>query len=596
MKDSGFGYWSFTLGLLLLLFAGVGCSSQTDREVQRDQYPLPDSAEIVETSVGEYGGIFIQASSGEPKTFNPLLMEDSGSSAAISMFTIGLLAWNEAKQEVEPGLAASWDVAEDQRTFTFHLRKGLFWSDGAPFSADDVIFTFKAVYDPRYPNRYAYDLSLDGEPFEVTKIDDYTVQISTPDIFAPFLQKMTSFVLPKHILGEAYENGTLQQQWGLNTAINHPEQLVGMGMFQVLSYRPGERMVFRPNPHYYRADRDRKRLPYIDFYIYSFTGDSKAAELAFSRGETDVQALGSDSLGWIERFAKAQDFTIYDRGPTTHSNFLWFNLHPGSNADDKPFVDPVKREWFEDVRFRQAVSFGINRESIIRGVFLGKGTPLWGPESPANTRWYNPNVHTYPYNPERSRELLREADFRWNSQGQLLDSKGNRVEFTLITVEESPIRRQMATIFRQNMEDLGINVTLRFMDFNTLVGRIADSYNYEACMLGLTGGGDPAGGMSVFHSSGRLHQWHPSQESPAREWEVEIDRLMVAQLKTLDYEERKQYWFRVQEIMSEQVPFIYLVTPNSYVGIKNRWKNLDLPTLGSAIWNLDVLWTPGVNH
>lgn len=543
--------------------------------------------------VGEYGGIFIEAAAGEPRTFNPLLSEDAGSSAAIAMFITGLVEWNSVEQEVEPGLAHRWEVAEDQRTYTFYLREGLQWSDGTPFSADDVIFTFEAIYDSRYPNRYAYDLSLEGEPFEIEKIDDHTVRVTTPDIFAPFLQKMTVFILPRHILWDAYEAGTLQQQWGLSTAINNPEQLVGMGMFQLFSYRPGERMVFRPNPHYYRVDQEGQRLPYIDFLISSFTGDSKAAELAFSRGETDIQAIGSDSLGWMERFAKAQDFTIYDRGPSTHSNFLWFNLHPGTNAEGRPFVDPIKREWFEDVRFRQAVSYGINRKSIIRGVFLGYGSPLWGPESPANTRWYNPNVTTYPYNPERSRELLQEAGFQWNSQGELQDARGNRVEFSLITVEENPVRRQIASIFRQNMGDLGIRVNLRFMDFNTLVGRIADSFNYEACMLGLTGGGDPAGGMSVFHSSGRLHQWHPSQESPARDWEAEIDRLMIAQLKTLDYEERKQHWFRVQEIMSEQVPFIYLVTPNTYVGIKNRWHNLNLPTLGSPIWNLDVLWTPG---
>ncbi len=581
------GTWWMCVGLLL-----VSCGGSPVEPVVRNQYSLPEDVEIDTSPIGQFGGLFIEADAGEPKTFNPLLSEDAGSSSAIAMLSSGLTSWNPLRMEVEPGLAKSWEIGEDSKNFIFHLRRGVHWSDGVPFTADDVIFSFQAIYDPRYPNRTAYDLSMDGEPFKVEKIDDYTIRIETADIFAPFLEKMGGLpLLPKHRLWQSYEDGNLQYEWGVNTAIDDPQSLISLGMWILVSYRPGERMLFAPNPHYYRANEERQRLPYINHYIRTFTAGSHAAVLAFARGQTDVQGIPPDNLGWVEKYADVYDFTIYDRGPSTATNFVWFNMNPGVNAEGRPFVDPVKREWFEDVRFRQAVSYAINRESIVRGVLFGMGAPLWGPESPANKRWYNPDVQTYPFDPEQSRELLREAGFRWNNNKQLLDAHGNQVQFTLITNEENPTRRQMASIFVQNMEDIGIEVTLRFLDFNTLVGRIANSFNYEACMLGLTGGGDPSGGMSVFHSRGRLHQWHPAQEKPHREWEAEIDRLMIAQLKTLDVEERRGHWFEVQRIMSEQVPYIYLVTPNTYVGIKNRWKNLDLPSLGSPIWNLDTLWS-----
>ena len=160
-----------------------------------------------------------------------------------------------------------------------------------------------------------------------------------------------------------------------------------------------------------------------------------------------------------------------------------------------------------------------------------------------------------------------------------------------MTNKGNDIRNEIATIFKENMADMGIEVELNFIDFGTLITKISDSFNYEACLLGLTGGaGDPASGMDIYSSGGRLHMWHPQQESPVTEWEARIDHLMRMQLTTLDQAKRKEYFDEVQLIMSRQVPFIYLVTPNSYVGIKNKWQNIEVPKLGSLIWNLDELW------
>ncbi|MFH1067053.1 MAG: ABC transporter substrate-binding protein, partial [bacterium] len=281
---------------------------------------------------------------------------------------------------------------------------------------------------------------------------------------------------------------------------------------------------------------------------------------------------------------------VYDRGPSTASSFIWFNQNPGQNKDGKPFVAPYKLKWFTNQKFRQAISYGIDRQGIVKGVLFGRGAPLWGPESSANRKWFNPNVRQYPYNPQHALELLAEAGFKKDEKGVLRDEENHPVEFTLITNQENPLRQNIATIFMENMKALGIQVRLQFQDFGTFVGKIQDSFDYEVGMLGFTGGGDPVGGMSIYSSKGRLHQWHPNQAAPATPWEARMDELMTLQLKTLDENKRRQYYFEVQAIMSEQVPLIYLVTPNTYAGLKNRWQNLQIPPLGSVLWNLDSVW------
>lgn len=559
----------------------------------RSNHPLPEDVEIVPDPPGEYGGRMIDVNSGEPTTLNPLVSEDASSGGMIAMISTGLTRYDQVQEKVVPGLAKSWDIGADQKTFTFHLRKGLRWSDGAPLTAEDVLFTFQCIYDKRYTTRAAYDFSVDGKPFEVRKIDDLTIEIRTPEIYAPLLLMIGGLeILPKHKLEAAYKNGTLMKQWTISTAQKTPQDIPSTGPFCIHSYKPGERAVFTPNPYYYRADSKGKRLPYIDYYIVQFVKDQNASTIAFATGLTDLEGLAPDQVAWVKRGEKTYNFTIHDRGPSTASNFIWFNQNPGKDKNGKPFVLPYKLKWFTDVRFRQAISYAIDRQGIVDGVLFGRGAPLWGPESPANKKWYNPNLKEYPYDLKKAEALLAEAGFKKGADGILLDSEDNIVEFSLMTNQENQLRQNMATVFMENMKALGISVRLQFQDFGTFVGKIQDSYDYEAGLLGLTGGIDPVGGMSIYMSSGRLHQWNPSQKSPATEWETKMDELMLLQLKTLDEAKRKEYYNQVQRIMSEQLPFIYLITPNAYGGLKNRWHNLNIPTQGSMLWNFDVIWSP----
>lgn len=577
-------------GLALLVAALMLPACTPRQKLQREFPPLPKDVDISTRPPGQYGGIYINVDpGGGPNTFNLLVAEDATSMGAIGTVLDGLLGYNPITEQVTPGLAKSWEIAPDNKTYTFHLREGIRWSDGEPFTADDVVFTFTCIYDPRYPNRYASDYSVDGKPFKVEKVDALTVRLITPDIYAPFLEMVGSGarILPKHALQKYADDGTLMKAWNIGTAKNTPQQIVGTGMFRLASFNPGERIVYEPNPHYWRADSKGQRLPYVDLYITKFVRDQNASMAAFATGQSDSESITPNNVEWIKRGEKAHGYTVHERGPSTTSNFLWFNQNPGKDSDGKPYVAPHKLKWFQDVRFRQAVSYGINREGIIRGVLFGRGTPLWGPETPANAKWFNPDLQQYPYSPAKARELLKQAGFRWNEAGELFDSAGHRVSFALNTNQENPIRQQMATVFKENMKDLGIDVQLQLLDFGTFVKKVSESYDYECGMLGFTGGGDPVGGMSIFPSSGRMHQWNPSQKTPATPWEARIDELMLKQLKTLNFAERRKCWFEVQRIMSEQLPFIYLITPNAYEGVRDRWQNVEIPKAGGIAWNLE---------
>jgi peptide/nickel transport system substrate-binding protein len=433
-------------------------------------------------------------------------------------------------------------------------------------------------------------MSVDGKPFTVEKVDDLTFRVTTPDIYAPFLLFMGDVeVLPKHKLEAAYRDGTLMKKWTIATAQETPKEIASSGPFVIRYYRPGERIVFEPNPYYYRFDSKGQRLPYVDYYVTKFVKDANASVVAFATGLTDSEGVGPDNVGWVQRGVKTYHFTMYDRGPSTASSFICFNENPGHDKNGKPFVTPYKLKWFTNQKFRQAISYGIDRQGLVQGVLFGRGAPLWGPESPTNHKWFNPHVKQYPYDPKKALELLESQGFRRDKNGDLRDADGNKVEFGLMTNAENPIRQNMATVFKENMAALGINVRLQFLDFGTFVGKLQDSYDYEACMIGFTGGGDPVGGMSIYVSKGRLHQWYPNQKTPATPWEARMDELMMKQLKTLDEKKRQEYYFEVQQIMSEELPLIYLVTPNAYQGVKDKWQNVQIAPTG-PVFRVDEVW------
>ncbi|MEN8844521.1 MAG: ABC transporter substrate-binding protein [Lentimonas sp.] len=590
--------------LLLSMFLMVGCKEAP--QVERVDHPIPEDAVVAACEPGEYGGVFIINETSPPKTFNYLVPGNLPTFAVQEKYSSPLVKYDPRTQAVGPYLAKSWDISEDSQTFTFHLREGIRWSDGEPFTAEDVKFTFDVIFAdetdaetgkvrPIFPSRYYEDMKVNGEKPAYRMIDETTFEVSLPTVFAPFLLSMENMiVLPKHKLGKSLEDKTFFKQWSTQTAINTPEEIVSLGPFVVHSYRPGERLVMTPNPHFWRVDSVGQRLPYIDYLIFKFVAESNTETIHFATGQSDAAAISAADLDWIKKGEATYDFTVHEKGLSTNVSFFWFNQHLGSNEDGEPYMEPHKKRWFTDKRFRQAVQTAFNRKGIIDALLFGKGEPLNSMIPSSRGVWHNPNLPTYDYDPERARELLAESGFTWDAEGKLRDSKGVRVEIELLAVDGVASADTIAVTFVENMKEIGMSVKLSKVDFVTLLAKTDETFDYDLTFLswGSTGAGyDPGGSKALYLSSGIYHQWYPDQEEPATEWEARIDKLFLEQESTLDLEKRIANIHEIQAILAEELPLLYIFSGYGYVGVQNKWQNIFIPPTGSLFWNIDEVWT-----
>jgi peptide/nickel transport system substrate-binding protein len=591
------------LAWLLSVFFLGGCEQPP--EIERGQFPVPEDAAVTDTNPGQYGGIFVLNETTQPTTFNPQVPNNLTTNLILSRLLSSLVDYDPRTEAFVPALATSWEIGADKKSYIFHLRRGVNWSDGQAFTADDVVFTFDCILAeeidaetgktrPRYPSRYYQQYHINGEKIRYVKIDDYTVRFDLPDVYAPFIYDIGQPILPKHKLFTAFEDGSFTKQWSTQTAIETPEELVGTGPFTVFSYRPGERLVLVPNPHFWKVDSAGQRLPYIDYLVYKFVAESNTSIAHFATGKSDASGIGASDFVWVKEAAETYDFTIYERGPSASVNFFWFNQHRGSNEIGEPYVPAHKLRWFTDKRFRQAVQYGLNRQGIVNAVLFGKGEPLTSIIPPAQGKWHNSDLPRYAYDPEKSRTLLSEAGFRWDEDGQLIDTESVPVEFELLAVDGVASADTIAVTFVENMKALGMKVKMAKVDFATLLRRTDDTFNYDITFLGWGSSSaayDPSGSKALYLSSGVYHQWYPEQSEPATEWEAKIDDLIRLQERTLDSEKRYEIMHEVQVILAEELPLLYIFSPYGYTGIKNKWNNVFVPSAGTSLWNIEEVWT-----
>ncbi len=599
MNRSGFPLNSILLLLSLCCFCACDRTISYDRQV----HDLPEEVAISDSEIGRYGGIFILNETTQPTTFNPIVPNNLSTSMVLSRLMSGLIDFDPRTEAFTPALAKSWTVSPDGLTYTFHLRKGVLWSDGVPFTAEDVVFTFDTILAevvhpetgqtmPRYPSRYYEQYHIDGEPIQYQAIDSHTIRFTLPKTYAPFLYDVSRTILPKHKLIAAFESDRFLKEWTTKTAIETPQEIVGTGPFKIFSYKPGERLVLEPNPHYWRADAEGQRLPYIDYLVIKFVSESNTAIAHFATGKSDASGISAEDFEWVKRAQGTYDFTIYNRGPSASVNFFWFNQNAGISEEGRPYLPKHKLEWFTDKRFRQAILHGFNREGLIDAILFGKGEVLHSIIPPAKGEWHNPNVRKYDYSIAKAKALLQSAGFYWDSDRTLKDRNGEPVRFNLLLVE-SDRYDQIGVTFVENMKDLGIEVTLERTDFATLLKRTDGTFDYDMTILGWGSSSaayDPSGSKALYLSSGAYHMWNPRQEEPATEWEARIDDLIHLQEQTLDKKQRIAYMHEVQAILSEELPLLFGYSPYGYVGIKNKWKNIYIPKAGTILWNLDEIW------
>ncbi len=542
--------------------------------------------------IGKYGGRIILASLGDAKTFNPITANETSSTDIIQHIYEGLIGYHTEKKMIVPGLASSWKHSPDYLTWTFHLRKGVVWNDGHPFTADDVIFSLDVIYDDKVINPARSFLEVKGQKFQYRKIDDHTVEIKLPAIYGPFERAISTSVtiIPKHKLEADWKAGRLSESLNVDTP---PAEVVGTGPFRIKQYLSGERVILERNPNYWKQDEKGQRLPYLDEIVFLNVPDLAAMDVAFEAGKVDSHTITPDKYKRFKDLEQSGNFTIHELGVDLGENHFWFNQNTGSNeSTGKPLVEPHKMAWFSNVEFRKAISHCINREGIIRNVFRGRAEAIYGPISPANPPWYNPNIPKFEYNIEAARKILDGLQYiDRNGDGFREDPQGNTIQFTFITNRENNIRERIGNIIQESFKEAGIDGRMKLVDFNTLVTAIADSFDYEACLLGLTGSDYPLSGLNVYRSSGRTHSWFPNQKTPATEWEAKVDQLIEAFLATPEEKDQVKIWWDIQQLYAENQPMAWLVNPKVYVAVRNKFGNMRPRVIRPReVWNIEEIF------
>ena len=471
----------------------------------------------------------------EPKTFDPLKVEDDAS-AAIRYLTGGVLVRvNRQTQELEPGLAVSWKVSKDGRQISFRLRSGISFSDGTPFSAGDVAYTVQQLMDPALH-------SPTGDAFRSGTGNVETKVISSTQIAITF---------PAQVAGL----DRLFDQVAILSERSPKKEMAVLGPFMVAEYKPGSSVLLKRNPNYWKTDEQGRKLPYLDSIRLDIQPNRDVELLRFKRGELDlINSLDSE---YFDKLAATSPKLVHDAGPSLDSEQLWFN-----EVAKSPIPD-YKKNWFRSANFRRAISEAINRQDLSAVVFHGHAQPAVGPFSPANKFWFNNRLKPQAYSSEAALKALQDEGFRMEN-GALKDKDGNQVVFSIITNSGNKYRERMAVLIQDDLQKIGIHVNVVTLDFPSLIERMTQTFDYEAILLGLTNVDlDPNGEMNVWLSSSENHQWNPQQKTPETPWEAEIDRLMRAQASSSDAKKRKDAFDRVQEIVVEQEPFIFLINKNA---------------------------------
>lgn len=497
------------------------------------------------------GDSLIVGTVGEPSVLIPMLASDSASHDVAGLMLNGLVKYGP-DLHLTGDLADSWDVSPDGLTITFHLRRDVCWEDGVPFTARDVLFGFNTITDPQTPTAYAEDF-LQVKRAEVP--DPHTFRVTYERPFAPALGSWGSLVvLPEHRL-----RGT---QLNHSSLARHP---LSIGPFRFMEWKPGEKIVLAANDRYFPG------RPFLDRYIYRFIPDPATLFLELKAGSIDMMSL--TPLQYTRQTGSAwfrQNFNKY-RIPSFSYTYLGFNLrHP----------------WFKDRRVRRAIAHAIDKQELIDGVLLGMGRISTGPYVPGT--WpCNPDVITHPVDTTAARRLLRQAGWVDTDNDGILDRDGRPFEFTILTNMGNPLRMKTATIIQWRLEMIGIRVNIRVLEWATFINEFIDTRRFEAVILGWSIGLDPDQ-YDIWHSS----KTGEKQLNFVGYANHEVDELLERGRRTFDITRRKHYYDRFQEILANELPYIFLYVPDGLPIVSSRVHNIR-PTPVGIRYNIHRWFVPG---
>jgi peptide/nickel transport system substrate-binding protein len=541
----------------------------------------------------------VQAILSDPKTFNAILSQESPNIFGLTYE--GLIRENPLTGKIEPALAKSWQISEDKLKITFTLKDNLKWSDGQPLTVDDVIFSYNQLYlNEEIPSndRDSLRIGKNRDFPTVELLNDTQIQFTIPEPFAPFLESTGLAILPKHILEKTVttkkEDGkpVFLSTWGIDTP---PKEIIVNGPYKLKSYATSQRIIFTKNPYYWQKDEQGNQLPYIDEIVWEIVESTDTSLLQFRSGSLDSIGVSPDYFSLLKKEEKKGNFTIYNGGPAYGLTFMAFNLNQGSK-DGKPLVTPYKSKWFNNVNFRKAIIYAIDRQRMVNNIYRGLGEPQ-NSQISVQSPYYDPKVKTYEYNPELAKELLLKEGFKYNNNGELLDSEGNEVRFNLLTNAGNKIRESLGSQIKQDLSQIGIKVDFTPIAFSVLVDKLTNSLDWEAHIIGFGGGNEPNGASNFWFPDGNLHLFNQKPQQGRQEiqgrkiadWEQKIANLYIQGARELDFEKRKEIYAQTQAIVAEYLPLIFLVNPYSLAAVRNHIQGIEYSALGGAFWNIERL-------
>jgi peptide/nickel transport system substrate-binding protein len=528
------------------------------------------------------GGQLTVAQRSAPRTLNPVFALDEPSRTAIGLFSAPLIRLNPVTQKMEGVLAESWYVSPDARRITLQLRDGLRFSDGAPLTLDDVLFTFEVHLDARTASPQRDLLIVGGSPVQIERAGPRSLRLILAQPYGPRERLIAGFsVLPKHLLGRPFAEGNLAAAWHLNTPA---AAIAGAGPFRVQSSSPDGRIVFERNPHYWKRDASGRKLPYLDSVILTAASGEDTQVTRFRAGEADLIAgLSGSSYLALSRSGMQPAPQLTDAGASFDYTFLLFNLNP---RPDGP-------SWLKSAAFRRAVSLAADRAAMVRLVYHGRATAIHSHVTPARREW-TLDAPVPRRSLDEARSVLKSAGFQTGPAGRLTDSGGKPVTMSIVVNSANPAHAQIAAILQEDLRQIGIETNVVPLEFRSLVDRVMKRRDFDTAVMALRpGDADPVADINVLTSAGTNRLWNMSGK-PLESWEAEIDRLMTGQLGAATYKERKSQFDRVQQILAEQYPFVSLVSPNVLAAARSGLRNFR-PAAGEAgaLWNADEMYWGG---
>ncbi|MFW9262311.1 ABC transporter substrate-binding protein [Nostoc sp. CALU 546] len=580
------------LGFILGMFAIVVVSCFQTHLLAK---PVKNSQIIVSSSV-------------EPNTFNPQLMQQGV--GILTYLYEGLIREN-GQGKIQPALARSWQISEDKKRVVFTLRKGLKWSDGEPLTADDVVFTYKDIYTNAAIPSYAKDFLQIGKNRSfptVKKLDNWRVEFTLPEPFAPFIRTTKLEILPEHILRSSITTKDSAGRplflsiWSTDTP---PNQIISNGAYKLESYIPGERITFRKNPYYWRKDFESHTQPYIDRIVQSTVSNNDTALIQFRSGGLDFIDVNPNYFSLLKREEKQGKFTIYNGGSQIGTTAMMFNLNTG-RRNGQPLIDPIKSRWFNMVEFRQAVAYSINRPRMLNNLFEGVGALQNSPIAVQSPYYLSQQagLSVYNYNLQKAKGLLLKAGFRYNNQGELFDVDGNRVRFTLTANVGNKVLQNMAPLIKDDLSQIGIQVDLNLIAVGLVVDKLANRLDWDCQIIdGFPMTIEPNEAINIWSTKGNWHFFNrqpqagqtPITGQQVADWEQKIADLYI-QGAAANEAQRQKIYAETQKLSQEYLPFIYLVNSLSMISVRNHIQGVKHSALQGTFWNIYELKSNPINN